>query len=75
MPKGLLYFARNSAFQHLIKIGKTTLSFEDRGLSASNVPEPFEAIAVFECEDINWVEKRYTNNLNNLDTVRKYGIN
>lgn len=58
MPKGLLYFARNSAFQHLIKIGKTTLSFEDRGLSASNVPEPFEAIAVFECEDINWVEKK-----------------
>lgn len=59
MAKGLLYFARNSAFQHLIKIGKTTLStFESRGLSASNVPEPFEAIAIFECEDVDWVEKK-----------------
>lgn len=59
MAKGLLYFARNSAFQHLIKIGKTTLStFEKRGLSASNVPEPFEPIAIFECEDVDWVEKK-----------------
>ncbi len=59
MSKGLLYFARNSAFQHLIKIGKTTLAtFEARGLSSSNVPEPFEAIAIFECEDVDWVEKK-----------------
>lgn len=59
MAKGLLYFARNSAFQHLTKIGKTTLStFEERGLSSSNVPEPFEAIAIFECEDVDWVEKK-----------------
>ena len=59
MSKGLLYFAQNSAFQHLIKIGKTTLStFEERGLSSSNVPEPFEAIAIFECEDVDWVEKK-----------------
>ncbi len=59
MAKGLLYFARNSAFQHLTKIGKTTLSsFEERGLSASNVPEPFEAVAIFECEDVDWVEKK-----------------
>ena len=40
MAKGLLYFAQNSAFQHLTKIGKTTkLDVEDRGLSASNVPK------------------------------------
>ncbi|MCQ2382491.1 MAG: GIY-YIG nuclease family protein [Clostridia bacterium] len=59
MAKGLLYFARNSAFQHLIKIGKTTMSkFEDRGLSSSNVPEPFEAVAIFECEDVDWAEKK-----------------
>lgn len=59
MSKGLLYFARNSAFQHLTKIGKTTLSsFEERGLSAPNVPEPFEAIAVFECDDVDWAEKK-----------------
>ena len=59
MTNGLLYFARNFAFQHLIKIGKTSLStFEERGLSSSNVPEPFEAIAIFECEDVDWVEKK-----------------
>ena len=58
MAKGFLYFARNPAFPHLTKIGMTTLSFEDRGLSSSNVPEPFEAIAIFECEDVAWVEKK-----------------
>lgn len=59
MAKGLLYFAKNSAFQRLIKIGKTTLSsFEERGLSSSNVPEPFEAVAIFECEDVDWAEKK-----------------
>ena len=59
MAKGLLYFAQNSAFQHLTKIGKTTkLEVEDRGLSASNVPENFGYLAVFECDDVDWVEKK-----------------
>jgi hypothetical protein len=59
MSKGLLYFARNSAFQHLTKIGKTTKEdFEKRGLSASNVPEPFEPISVLECENVDWAEQK-----------------
>lgn len=57
--KGLIYFARNPAFQHLIKIGKTSKlnSVEKRGLTASNVPEDFSYPAVLECEDVDWVEK------------------
>jgi len=59
MAKGLLYFAQNSAFQHLTKIGRTTkLEVEDRGLSASNVPENFIYLAVFECDDVDWAEKK-----------------
>lgn len=58
MAKGLLYFAQNSAFQHLTKIGKTKqLTVEDRGLSASNVPEDFGYLAVFECDDADQAEK------------------
>ncbi len=59
MAKGLVYFAKNPAFQHLTKIGKTTkVSVEDRGLSASNVPEDFDYLAVLECEDCDWVEEK-----------------
>lgn len=59
MAKGLLYFAQNSAFQHLTKIGITTkLDVEDRGLSGSNVPEDFDYLAVFECDDIKWAEDK-----------------
>jgi antitoxin component of MazEF toxin-antitoxin module len=59
MSKGLLYFAQNSAFQHLTKIGRTTkLEVEDRGLSASNVPENFIYLAGFECDDVDWAEKK-----------------
>ena len=58
MAKGLLYFAQNSAFQHLTKIGKTTKTeIEDRGLSGSNVPEDFDYLAVFECENVDDMEK------------------
>ena len=57
--KGLLYFAQNPAFQHLTKIGKTTkLSVEDRGLTGSNVPEDFDYLAVLECENVDWAEKK-----------------
>lgn len=58
MAKGTLYFAKNPAFQHLVKIGATKGSFADRGLSSSNVPEEFEPIALFECEDVFWAEKK-----------------
>lgn len=57
MARGLIYFARNPAFQHLTKIGKTSkLNVEERGLSGSNVPEDFDYLAVFKCEDIDWAE-------------------
>jgi hypothetical protein len=58
--KGLLYFARNSAFQHLMKIGKTKNldDVERRGLTSSNVPEDFDYPAVFECDDMAWAEKK-----------------
>ena len=59
MAKGLVYFARNSAFQHLTKIGKTTkVDVEDRGLSASNVPEDFDYLMVLQCDDCKWVEDK-----------------
>ncbi|MDD4408707.1 MAG: GIY-YIG nuclease family protein [Clostridia bacterium] len=57
--RGLLYFAQNPAFQHLTKIGKTIkLDVEDRGLTGSNVPEDFDYLAVLECEDVDWAEKK-----------------
>ncbi len=57
MANGLIYFARNPAFQHLTKIGKTSkLQVEERGLTASNVPEDFDYVAVLRCENEDWVE-------------------
>lgn len=57
MTKGLVYFARNSAFQHLTKIGKTSkLNVEERGLTASNVPEDFDYLAVLHCDDMDSIE-------------------
>ena len=57
--KGLLYFAQNPAFPHLTKIGKTTqLAVEDRGLSASNVPDDFIYLAVLQCDDVEFAEEK-----------------
>ena len=57
--KILLYFGQNPAFPHLTKIGSTSkLVVEDRGLSASNVPEDFGYPAVFKCEDAEIIEKK-----------------
>lgn len=59
MAKGILYFAQNPAFQHLTKIGKTTKEdVRDRKLSGSNVPEDFEYLALLDCEDVDWAEKK-----------------
>jgi hypothetical protein len=67
MSKGLLYFAQNPAFQHLTKIGWTTnLEVQNRGLSASNVPEDFNYLAVFECEDAYWAEQEVHNFFDNF---------
>ena len=54
-----LYFGQNPALPHLVKIGSTSkLAVEDRGLSASNVPEDFGYLAVFKCECAETAEKK-----------------
>jgi len=59
MKKILLYFGQNPAFPHLVKIGSTSkLVVEDRGLSASNVPEDFGYLAVFKCDCAETAEKK-----------------
>ena len=60
MSKGRLYIVRNPLFPTLFKIGFTTKgSVEDRGLNASNVPESFEVIREFECDDVEGMEKLF----------------
>lgn len=57
MSKGIVYIVRNPAFAHLIKIGLTTKScVEDRGLNASNVPEDYEVLYAYNCDNIEEVE-------------------
>jgi hypothetical protein len=52
MSKGIVYIVRNPAFMHVFKIGYTTKeSTEERGLNASNVPEDFEVLFSFECDN------------------------
>ncbi|MBO7559692.1 MAG: GIY-YIG nuclease family protein [Alphaproteobacteria bacterium] len=59
MSKGLVYFARNAAFPHLIKIGRTKkLTVEERGLDGSNIPEDFDYFLVLQCEDCESIEKK-----------------
>jgi len=56
MGKGLLYFVQNPLFKHLIRIDYTNdLKYEQHRLSSGNVPEDFEYLAIFECEDVEWV--------------------
>ncbi len=62
MSKGLIYCVRNPLFPHLVKIGKTTKnSVEERGLSASNVPEDFEIVFAYLVENINATEQAVHN--------------
>jgi len=50
--RGRVYIVRNPAFPHLFKIGMTTKpTVEERGLNASNVPEDFETICAYECDN------------------------
>jgi hypothetical protein len=52
MSKGFVYIVRNPAFMHVFKIGYTKKdSVEERGLNSSNVPEDFEVLYSFECDD------------------------
>jgi hypothetical protein len=74
MSKGKVYFARNPAFGHLIKIGITTKdSIEDRGLSGSNVPEDFEYLYWFECDDHEKIEKLLHKNFNQYRHITETG--
>ena len=57
MSRGRLYIVRNPLFPTLFKIGFTTkFSVEDRGLNDSNIPEAFEVLREFECDDVKKTE-------------------
>ena len=72
MSKGKLYFVTNPVFPHLVKIGLTRKdNVEDRGLSGSNVPEDFECLATFECEDVEWAEKRVHKQFSEFQHITK----
>ena len=58
--KGRVYIVKNPLFPTLFKIGFTTKnSVEDRGLNTSNIPEAFEVIREYECEDYEETEKLF----------------
>ena len=60
MAKGRVYIVKNPLFPTLFKIGFTTKkSVEERGLSASNLPEAFEVIREYECDDYEETEKLF----------------
>jgi len=60
MSKGRVYIVKNPLFPTLFKLGFTTKnSVEERGLSASNLPEAFELIREYECDDCEETEKLF----------------
>lgn len=60
MAKGRVYLVKNPLFPTLFKIGFTSKgAVEDRGLNASNVPEAFEVIREYECDDYQETEKLF----------------
>jgi hypothetical protein len=60
MAKGRVYIVRNPLFPALFKIGFTKKeTVEERGLNASNLPEPFEVIREYECDDCGKIEKLF----------------
>ena len=62
MAKGRVYIVKNPLFPTLFKIGFTTKSsVEERGLSASNLPEAFEVIREYECDDYEETENLFHN--------------
>lgn len=55
---GLVYVAKCPCFYGLVKVGETSKQdFKSRGLGNTSVPEDFEALALFDCEDRKAVEK------------------
>ena len=64
---GIVYIVKNPAFPHLFKIGRTSKkSVEERGLNASNVPEDYETLHAYECEDDVEVERYIHSQLDNV---------
>jgi hypothetical protein len=60
MAKGRVYIVKNPLFPTLFKIGFTTKkTVEERGLNASNLPEAFQVIREYECDDYEETEKLF----------------
>ena len=58
--KGIVYIVKNPAFPHLLKIGYTGKgTIEDRGLNMSNVPEDFQVLFGYECNNPKEVEEYF----------------
>lgn len=57
---GIVYVLSNPAFDHLLKIGFTTRSIDERiaQLNGTNIPEKFECVAAFHSHDPQADEKR-----------------
>ena len=57
---GIVYVLSNPAFDHLLKIGFTTRSIDERiaQLNGTNIPESFECVAAFHSHDPQADEKR-----------------
>jgi hypothetical protein len=56
--KGIVYIVQNPAFPHLFKIGYTEKdTVEARGLNASMVPEDFNVLLGYECDNPEEVEE------------------
>ena len=59
---GIVYIVKNPAFPHLFKIGWTSKgSVKERGLDSSNVPEDYEIIYAYTCENPKEVEEHMHN--------------
>jgi len=60
MGRGRVYIVRNPLFPTLFKLGRTAKgSVEERGLNNASLPEAFELIREFECDDPERVERKF----------------
>jgi len=60
MSKGILYIVRNPLFPTLFKIGFTTKnSIEERKLDNTSIPEAFEEIRKFKCDNVEETERLF----------------
>ena len=72
MSKGILYIVRNPLFPTLFKIGYTTKnSIEERKLDNTSLPEAFEEIRKFKCDNVEEMEKLFHET---FDQHRYYSI-